>query len=467
MKIRKIHFIKHPIFNNHTIIFSNTTDFPVISYLIGNNGSGKTKVLESIYKCFTEPFDQFREEYEIELYLTLSEIEMKEYSASGPEIKYIIRKSATNNHHLVEDLTNNSKGIVDSIQSLDASILYSHLSKIIFSTIEVNFNEIGISSVTSKNIDELKVPKEISQNLSQEIPQLLIDIHALDNEEKGRWMDENKGETIEIPTNLGTRLERFTNAFHKIYEGNKVYKRIENKDGGKQILFSDSNGIEIDINKLSTGEKQIIYRIGYILKNLKNLNGGIILIDEPEISLHPTWQIKIKDLLLELFKDLNVQIIIATHSPYIFKNLNPTNEVCIKIDRNSNESTSISLVFPKIKYTPSINLINFLVYGIESELLHIELYTQLQIREKRTKITNSSGQNDGIENWLKDPNGGNIPIFKSFTKTGKQQETHETIMTWIRNKIHHSDEINRPDFNRHELVNSIELLISLLSGNKN
>ena len=99
------------------------------------------------------------------------------------------------------------------------------------------------------------------------------------------------------------------------------------------------------MNDLSTGEKQIIYRIGYILKNLGNINGAIVLIDEPEISLHPKWQIKLKDFLEELFNGYDVQFLIATHSPFIFKNFNPKSDACIKIDRNVSESKSINLNF--------------------------------------------------------------------------------------------------------------------------
>ena len=52
---------------------------------------------------------------------------------------------------------------------------------------------------------------------------------------------------------------------------------------------------EISIDSLSTGEKQIVFRGAYLLKNQKILNGGIVLIDEPELSMHPLWQEKILD----------------------------------------------------------------------------------------------------------------------------------------------------------------------------
>ena len=71
--------------------------------------------------------------------------------------------------------------------------------------------------------------------------------------------------------------------------------------------------IRITIEDLSAGEKQIFFRGGSLLQNIKD--DTIVLIDEPEISLHPEWQQKI----LEFYKNINQnnQIIIATHSPQI------------------------------------------------------------------------------------------------------------------------------------------------------
>ena len=77
---------------------------------------------------------------------------------------------------------------------------------------------------------------------------------------------------------------------------------------GKKYL-----GKEFDITGLSSGEKQLFLR-ALSLKFL-DVNNSVILIDEPEISLHPQWQRKI----IDVYKSIgeNNQLIIATHSPHI------------------------------------------------------------------------------------------------------------------------------------------------------
>lgn len=72
---------------------------------------------------------------------------------------------------------------------------------------------------------------------------------------------------------------------------------------------------------MSSGEKQIIYRGGFLLKDAAAMNGAFVFIDEPEISLHPRWQ-KIMDYYKGIFTDENgiqtSQIFVVTHSRLLF-----------------------------------------------------------------------------------------------------------------------------------------------------
>ena len=86
-------------------------------------------------------------------------------------------------------------------------------------------------------------------------------------------------------------------------------------------IFENSAGEEFDINYLSSGEKQLFLRT-LSIKMLEPKN-SIILIDEPELSLHPKWQQRI----IEVYKKIgeNNQIIVATHSPHILGSVSNKN----------------------------------------------------------------------------------------------------------------------------------------------
>lgn len=69
------------------------------------------------------------------------------------------------------------------------------------------------------------------------------------------------------------------------------------------------------IGNLSTGVKSfaILLRLldnGYINKN------SCIILDEPEVHLHPKWQLKYAELLVMLQKQLDLHVLINSHSPY-------------------------------------------------------------------------------------------------------------------------------------------------------
>ncbi len=53
------------------------------------------------------------------------------------------------------------------------------------------------------------------------------------------------------------------------------------------------------------------------------------------------------------------------------------------------------------------------------------------------------------------------PVRVSFIKTWETKETQETLMTRIRNKMHHREK-NRPNFTENDLRESIERMLLIL-----
>ena len=137
---------------------------------------------------------------------------------------------------------------------------------------------------------------------------------------------------------INERMPRFTNAFNKMFS-TLSYSRVENRHGHKEILF-EKNGTPISIDQLSSGEKQIVYRGCFLLKDVNSMNGAFVFIDEPEISLHPSWQEKIMDYYKGIFTDADgkqtSQIFAVTHSPFVIHNENRRNDKVIILTRDAN-----------------------------------------------------------------------------------------------------------------------------------
>lgn len=205
-----------------------------------------------------------------------------------------------------------------------------------FSTVEINYNPQKVSTVTSKDVDSTTTTSSRSGgNLATEIKQLFVDIQNNDAIELSEWVHKHPGE---VPPDeiIDRRIKRFNNAFSYVFDTLR-FRTVQTQNGEKRVIFT-KNGLDIPIEALSSGEKQIVFRGAFLLKDIQSTRGRIVLIDEPEISLHPNWQIKILDFYKNLFIDENQkqtsQIFIATHSPFVIHNKNRRNDKIIVLKRN-------------------------------------------------------------------------------------------------------------------------------------
>jgi predicted ATP-binding protein involved in virulence len=107
------------------------------------------------------------------------------------------------------------------------------------------------------------------------------------------------------------KLELFTNILN---ERRFTFKSIHiNRENG--FYFKTTKGKNLKLNQLSSGEQhEVVLLYELIFKTRPSI---LVLIDEPEISLHITWQKEFLDDLLRIIKIQNFQVLIATHSPSI------------------------------------------------------------------------------------------------------------------------------------------------------
>lgn len=90
---------------------------------------------------------------------------------------------------------------------------------------------------------------------------------------------------------------------------------------------------EMSLRRASSGEQCLLVMTLGIAGHIKN--NSLILIDEPEISLHPSWQSRFIDLIVRIFeKYSHCHFIIATHSPQIVSRLSHDNCFITTMDDN-------------------------------------------------------------------------------------------------------------------------------------
>lgn len=85
------------------------------------------------------------------------------------------------------------------------------------------------------------------------------------------------------------------------------------KDKGYQAFSYDGQSLDLDL--LSSGEQHELVLLHNLLFRVEP--GALLLIDEPELSLHVTWQSEFLEDLIKIAKTVGFNAVVATHSPYI------------------------------------------------------------------------------------------------------------------------------------------------------
>lgn len=148
----------------------------------------------------------------------------------------------------------------------------------------------------------------------------------------------------------------FENAaiYEEMYEEFEILKKqIEIGIFDKPIIRMKKNNNWISLEESSSGEFQYMSNMINILSKVKS--SSLILIDEPETSLHPNWQFKYMSVLEKIFnKYVGCHFIMATHSHFMVSDL-------------KNESSSLIELKKDVENNVVSRNINEFMYGRSAE----------------------------------------------------------------------------------------------------
>ena len=108
------------------------------------------------------------------------------------------------------------------------------------------------------------------------------------------------------------RLKKVYNMLSSVVPGN-----FEFDDAGNSV-YRNSDGIVLNMANISAGLKTFII-IKTLLANGAIQEKGVLILDEPEIHLHPELQLIFAELIVLIQKEFNLHILLSTHSPYFLK----------------------------------------------------------------------------------------------------------------------------------------------------
>lgn len=373
------------------------------SLIIGNNGTGKSRVLVEITKYFKALVD--RDNYsiasknlEINYNITPSKIITISNSSSNKfpngfsykpnpfKNQNKIYSSDFNYHHLGiknritsypyagKSFNRTLEIILDNYSDLEVSRNYRSIfnyleyEPIIKLTFKINdfkeirnteeffnflFNKIEMYIGYNSHIDEHRYFIEKVKDKKIDLYNFLLDTISYQKN------------IIEVDINFSFKnikriniSEILLNETSHRYELINILRKLGIIGHYKVEVFK-KDGVPFDFEDASSGEANILSNLLSLVPLIED--NSLILIDEPEISLHPLWQAKYIDLLNKVLENFSgCHIIIATHSPFLASDLNPKNSCVIKLENK--------------KRVISSNIINKSTYGWSAEDILLNVF---------------------------------------------------------------------------------------------
>lgn len=155
---------------------------------------------------------------------------------------------------------------------------------------------------------------------------------------------ENEVRAREFQQYEDVQLRAVRKAIYSFMPGFKDLKVVRNP---LRMVISKENK-RLQVNQLSDGEKCMMALVGDLARRLALGNPGsddplqgygIVLIDEIELHLHPTWQRRVLPLLMSTFP--NVQFLLTTHSPQVLGEARDMNIYQLVTDEGGNSDMQV------------------------------------------------------------------------------------------------------------------------------
>lgn len=326
------------------------------SYIIGNNGTGKSRLLNELAA-------HFNNEPVINVVLCITNVVYDKFIAEGSKIKYLGLRSVNNAIFFSAIERTTCAYILECLLNNSLDILEHNLSCKFHFKINEPKNKNDISSYyDNRKTKKKSVDEFISKSQVETLLGLVgkeIKFSSLDNHQ--------------------------INSLHAFMRLNPQTIEVYVQKNDVMHIFAD----------LSSGEQNRILLSSKILSNIKN--NSIVIIDEPEISLHLHWQLDFHNFINTIISKYHgVLVIIATHSPIIVSEAYKNERTCtlVILEKQSLYNDDIDYREPDLSRESSFDKIIL-------DFFNTATYHSRTIDEQIARILTNANPEDNIETSIK------------------------------------------------------------------
>ncbi|MQP53471.1 AAA family ATPase [Flavobacterium sp. LMO9] len=434
--VNYIEHIRYPYFRNLEVNTMITFDFP-ITFFVGKNGGGKSSTLQSLYGA--------PKNYSLGEYWFTTEIDPIQEFADNRNCFIYGFKSNNIICEVLKQRINREKN-PDYWEPSRPVKKYEMDSEKRYSPIEKSVEYIDFRSELSafdkfmyflnfsKN-SQIKSKQDYLRKYSKKLKQAFNTNSII----KFRGVEKNK-KVIKLTE---AEIQKVSYILGKNYISIDILEHSFFKEWGFSVRFT-SNEISYSEAFAGSGETAIIVLINKIFNCTEN---SLILLDEPETSLHSGAQIRLREFLIEQCKKKKLQIIISTHSPILIKgmpansikvfSLNKFGQFHIENERDYKEA------FYELEIETDIQKKQIIV---EDKLAKIILDKILNKLGKDTKeifnIKYLPGGSDSLKQKITTIIEVHSDTIVIFDGDQKQENSHVDISTLAQNQIESYEQLN-------------------------
>lgn len=306
------------------IISKNLLIFLDKNYSEHNNESLKKSIIESINE-----FNRRNSKYFV---LNIKDLDLNVLSENIKEILSQSDQSIFNQiltAHLTDEFHNQINNIYDPLTGLISLRIKDEQINV-----EVNKNRatadklinfktdvvyIDDAAAIVENLFSTKFLNKFSTKFLNEFLNK-IDLKLDHNAHLMEQLRDERNNTYTLRAKITDRLNLVFNEINHILKTDIVNSSEDEEDEKKLNIINYSSGMKT------------FYLIKSLLENGVIRENGTLILDEPEVHLHPEWQLKFAEIIVLLQKEFGLHILINSHSPYlveaidIFSKKNDTND---------------------------------------------------------------------------------------------------------------------------------------------
>lgn len=312
MRIESLYLKNIGPFLEADLDFIGSNNKTPVTIITGENGTGKTIILDAIRGILLGMFNKIQRKIERQQ-IDYNIVGVFNYEGNLISLKSN-NKDSNSGGFSVEEKINNS---VTLYNMFSRKFLYSNTGQDLwitnYWTSKTTNEKLELKSLTSLEPEKYLIGSLDGEQSNVEVLKIITYFDYLKSSDNLKEKTEGAF--------LFETLKRIIKL--SLLEGE--FRYVERKT---LMPIVSQNGFEVSLDKLSSGNLYLIQRLVtllgqmysvYTLNNIKLeemlLTPGLLLIDEAENHLHPKWQKTFLKSILEIFP--NLQIIVTTHSPFI------------------------------------------------------------------------------------------------------------------------------------------------------